>query len=505
MRLFTRFLISHAIPALILTLALVLSTIALMRVGVALTTLSESELATLRVEGELHQASWALDVSMRHGLAFCARGEPHDRIRALVNGSLTRLQEVVARTTGRVSEPIRGVVDSYQSAAREVLAGDPCEALIGAATQARRAELDERLTDLWVDRLSVLHEAVSAKEDHARGIAVTAASLAIPLAIMSFLFAMWSARHLARKLEEPLAALAASAQRVGRGDFDTPVAIDGLPEMQALALELDGMRRELQQIEAFKQGFLASVSHELRTPLSKIREGLALLQDGALGPLDDRKLRVVQIARAATEREIRMVNTLLDLSRLRAGSPLLLSDEIDVDVVVDAAVESERADAVQRGVVLEVVHEGPSIALGLDPALVERAIANIVRNAIAVSARGQQVVVRRALEVTGTDRSPGGCVRIAITDEGPGVPLGIRDKVFDPFVTRSVPGSGKAVGIGIGLALAREVARAHGGDIELHDRTPRGSEFVIYLPLQRPPDRVTVPGRTLALEPDRPS
>ncbi|MET0343314.1 MAG: HAMP domain-containing sensor histidine kinase, partial [Polyangiales bacterium] len=499
MRLFTRLLLSHSIPALILTIALAVSTVSLMRIGVALTTLSETELATLHDEGEVHQASWGLDVAMRHGLAGCARGEPHDRIRELVSSSAKRLQQVVKRT-GRVTEPIRGVVESYLGTAREVLSGDPCEALIGAATQQKRAELDERLTNLWVDRLNELHTLVSSKEESARRMAVTAASLAIPLAILSFLFAMWSARQMASRLEEPLVALAGAAQRVGRGDFETPVAVDGPPEIRALAVDLDRMRKELQQIESFKQGFLASVSHELRTPLSKIREGLALLQDGALGPLDERKLRVVQIARAACEREIRMVTTLLDLSRLRAGSPLLLSEEIAVDVVIDSAVESERAEATQRGVDLQVASDGPSVALALDATLLERAIANIVRNAIAVSARGQQIVVRRSVDLVGSDRCPGGSVRIRISDEGPGVPEAIRDKVFDAFVTRSVPGSGKALGIGIGLALAREVARAHGGDIELHDREPRGSEFILYLPLSRPPERPSQPGRTLGLE-----
>ena len=502
MRLFTRLLLSHSIPALILTIALIVSTVSLLRVGVALTTLSETEIATLHDEGEVHQASWRLDVAMRHGLVACARGQPHTQIRQVVASSADRLRTVAA-TSGQVNEAIRNVADSYLKTAREIVAGNPCEALIGSGTQARRAELDEHLTNLWVDRLRELHDLVSAKEDDARRMAVTAASLAIPLAILSFLFAMWSARQMARRLEEPLAALAGAAQRVGRGDFETPVTADGPPEIRALAVDLDGMRRELQQIESFKQGFLASVSHELRTPLSKIREGLALLQDGALGPLDDRKLRVVQIARKACEREIHMVTTLLDLSRLRAGSPLVLGDAIPIDSVIETALDSEQADAVQRGVELNFEPDDDAVALALDPTLIERAIANIVRNAVAVSQRGQRVVIARDVERSPSVEAPRGRVRISISDEGPGVPSAIRDKVFDAFVTRSVPATGKALGIGIGLALAREVARAHGGDIELRDRPERGSEFLLWLPLEPVAGRSLLPARSLGIDAER--
>ena len=307
---------------------------------------------------------------------------------------------------------------------------------------------------------------------------------------------------MARRLEEPLAALAGAAQRVGRGDFTTPVTVDGPPEIRALAVDLDGMRRELQQIESFKQGFLASVSHELRTPLSKIREGLALLQDGALGPLDDRKLRVVQIARKACEREIHMVTTLLDLSRLRAGSPLVLGEAVSIDGVIELALDAEQIEAVQRGVVLVFEPDAAQIALALDATLIERAIANIVRNAVAVSQRGQCVVIARELEAPSAN-APTGRVRISISDEGPGVPSEIRDKVFDAFVTRSVPATGKALGIGIGLALAREVARAHGGDIELRDRPKRGSTFVLWLPLGPGPARLASPTRSLGIDAER--
>src|SRR5690606_12062680 len=141
-----------------------------------------------------------------------------------------------------------------------------------------------------------------------------------------------------------------TARRVGTGDFRTPVAVDGPLEVQVLADELERMRLHLAQLDALKQGFLASVSHELRTPLSKIREALALLGDGVLGRRATRQARGVESARIACEREIRMVPPLPALSRLRAGSPLRMREGSSIDPIVDDAVADESQEAEALGV-----------------------------------------------------------------------------------------------------------------------------------------------------------
>ncbi len=483
MKLFTRLLISHAIPVLVVTVALALSLVALLRISVVLTTLNDKELATLGSEGALHAAAWEVDVAMRHAHVACARGRPDEEVRKPIEEKARKLRSVLQKAPP-VPSSMRLLADGYLVAAGEVDSGSACEKLLGAALQERRAQLDEQLTNVWVDRLAELHRAVSEKDGQARQIAVFAVWLGIPLAIASFVIAMLIARHMTRVVTSPLASLAQTAQRVGRGDFQTPVEIAGPAEILALAEELERMRAQLQQLETLKQGFLASVSHELRTPLSKIREALALLQDGAVGPIDERQTRVLQIARTACEREIRMVTTLLDLSRLRAGSPIQLRDGCAIDAVLQRVMTDERAEAQSRGVHLELTTEGESKACRLDPVLMECAVGNIIRNAVAVSSRGQRVRVVRSVEsVTGEADRVQDWVRIRVSDEGPGVPEDIRSTIFDAFVTRSVPRSGKALGIGIGLALAREVALAHGGELTLLSSERRGSSFELRVPL----------------------
>lgn len=480
MTLFTRLLISHWGPVAILTLALAFVLSALFRISVVLTTLSESELDTLQGEGRLHRTAWELDVEMRHSQLACAHGESAQRVRPGLERRVSAL--AAAQNSLGLDTPLGETVDGYIRLGMRALGGDTCSNLLAEGIQTRRTELDEQLTNFWVARLEELHRAVREKDGEARQIAVTTTWVGIPLAITACIVAVLVARRMARVVNDPLEHFSRLAARVGRGDFGSPIHVEGPLEIVALAEQLERMRQQLGQLEALKQGFLASVSHELRTPLSKIREALALLQDGALGPLDERKARVVQIARTACEREIRMVTTLLDLSRLRAGSPLRLRDLASIDQVLAAALNDERADATARGVSLELSAPGEAPLCRADPVLLERALANLIRNAVSVSKTGDRVLVTRSVQPA-ESVDLGARVRFLIADQGPGVPEEIRERVFDAFVTEQVAGADRALGVGIGLALAREVARAHQGDLSLVETGPSGTRFALWIPV----------------------
>jgi len=232
---------------------------------------------------------------------------------------------------------------------------------------------------------------------------------------------------------------------------------------------------------------VASVSHELRTPLTKIRQALALLRDGVVGELSSEQQRVVRIANVACEREIRMVTTMLDLSRLRAGNPVQLRAGCSIDEIIEAAIGDEQPEAAARSVEIRVEWVGASKPCRVDPVLLERALANLIRNAVAVSSPGQLVTVRRA--PGGTPERPE--IVISVIDRGPGVPADIRSTVFDAFVTHAVPRSPKALGVGLGLALSREIASAHGGDLRLDETAEVGATFHLVLPVATSEERPT--------------
>lgn len=481
MRLLFRLLLSHLAPLMVVIFALGLTLVSLMRITAALDDLERAELGALRREGELHRAAWTLDVSMRHAEDDCREGRAAPVIRQRIEVN-TRAVDAALRDAEHLSAPMHEVIEGYLGVAHEILGQDLCQGLLAEPLDTRREELDERLTNQWIARLDELHEQVTEKRAEARKTGGTALLGGTSIALLASLLAVIIAGRLTRIVNRPLRALADSAQRVGRGDFGTPVHVQGPPEFVGLADVLEHMRVQLAQLEMLKQGFLASISHELRTPLAKVREALALLQDGVVGPLDERQQEVVKIARSACEREIRLVTTLLDLSRLRAGSPVRPRDGSSIDEVVLRAVADERPEAELRRVELEVTTQGEAPGCHMDPILVERAVANLVRNAVAVSAAGQTVQVRREL-VIGQRAGAERWIRISVHDEGPGVPLEIRESMFETFVTHPVPNSAKGFGFGLGLALSREVARAHGGELLLDPTATPGATFHLWLPL----------------------
>jgi len=388
---------------------------------------------------------------------------------------------------GSASPEIRSACEAYVGLADRVLLGDTCANIREPANERTRTELDALLTTVWVGRLALLHSAARDRDEEVARVGSRATWIGLLLAGSALLLALVLARRLAEEISRPMADLSRIAQRLGRGDFGHRVQTEGPREVESLAEELERMRLKLAELETLKQGFLASVSHELRTPLSKIREALALLSDGACGPLEERQRRVVGIARAACEREVRLVATPLDFSRLRAGTPLQWQAGASIDEVILSAVEDERPDARARKVEVRLEQEGDAPRTALDPAMLERAIANLVRNAGAVSPAGGHVRVQRKI----IERGERPHAEIRVSDDGPGVPDGIRETMFHPFVTSAVAHSPKSVGVGLGLALAREVALAHGGELVLDGSVERGASFVLSLPLQAPIPRRT--------------
>ena len=478
--LFTRLLIGHMTPVSIVTIALLMTMTSLLRITSVLRDISDMELSSLHRESALHRASWALDVTMRRHERSCRVQDVSDAAREGIAQQRQALERALS-TTPDASLAMQGVARGWLAASAQALAGEVCFELNRLDLQTERAQLDDRMTELWGRRLNELHSGLEEKELAAQRLGMRAVWASAALSGGSVLLAMFLARRMARSVNVPLRRLAKAALEVGRGRFDAEIEVKGPAEIVALAEELSRMQRQLAELETLKQGFLASVSHELRTPLSKIREALALLRDGVVGPLDEQQLRVVQIARVACEREIRMVTTLLDLSRLRTGNPLRLRDDVSVDSVIESAVTEESEEAKGRSV--RVVFDAEAAApLGrFDPVLLERALANLLRNAISVSPSGGQVTVQR--RTLGRPGFGGSWACVRVSDEGPGVPAEIRETVFQAFVTQAVTRSPKAIGVGLGLALAREVARAHGGELALED-TNAGATFELWLPLQ---------------------
>lgn len=485
----TALAVSHGVLALALLAMFSLQVVSLRRIDGFLRELREDELGALAEEESLHRGMWAVEVAMRHALVRCESAAP--AVAPPVAAALRELQEKDRHVGPHVGAEMRRMGAEYESLAQEALRGEVCGVLRGASHRARRLRLDERLTELWIDRSFTLHREIAQREASARATEQGSLALSGVLAAVILALGAWLAGWLARSIAGPLARIAADATRLGRGDFSPIAAVEGPAEVAELAEDLERMRHALAALDSLKQGFVASVSHELRTPLAKIREALALLEDGAAGDLAPRQRDLVAIARRACESQILLVSNLLDLSRLRAGSVVQMLADGSVSDAVREAVAAEHDDAVRRGVTVTLAVCDAHGVRPMDGALMVRAVSNLLRNAVAATPAGGAVRVRCELADAPEDdiarRAEKGAtwVRVRVEDDGPGVPPAVRARLFEPFVTAPTEGGAARVGVGLGLALTREVARAHGGDARCVEAPAgeRGARFEMWVPL----------------------
>ncbi|APR83331.1 Osmosensitive K+ channel histidine kinase KdpD [Minicystis rosea] len=492
MRLVTRLVLSHVLLATILTVAIAFTLVSLIRITALVSDIQEQSVGDLEQEERLHRAAWEIEVAARRGIMSCARDRADEpSVAASMRKARSGLVAALEAHAPDASDDVRRGAKAYLAFADRMLAGDACVGLLEASSRSDRLELDEELTNAWIARMNVVRVALDVKEGEARRIGVRAIVGGVLVAALTCISAAVVARRFGRGITLALSDLARHARRVGEGDFSPLPPLDGAPEIRALSLELDRMRSRLAELDQLKQSFVASVSHDLRSPLGRLREALGLLADGTTGPLNERQARVVALARAACEREIRLVSALLDLSRVRAGRPIKREAGVSVDRVIASAIDDVAAEATDAGVRVDVAAADELAPGSLDGPLVERAIVNILSNAISVSPRGGSVrIARRSMEED--PGAPGRWVEIVIADDGPGVSPELRGRIFEPFVSATVGSFGGRGGIGLGLSIAREMIRAHGGQVVLLDEARAGATFAIRLPLDAIPDLATM-------------
>jgi two-component system sensor histidine kinase KdpD len=231
--------------------------------------------------------------------------------------------------------------------------------------------------------------------------------------------------------------------------------------MQAEAIEAGALRRS----DELKTALLRSVSHDLRTPLTSIIAAGAALDSPNVTP-DERH----ELSEAVVEegrRLSRLVENLLDVSRLESGNAEPRRQPVDLTGLLEAARESVGAGPHQ--VKLSLDPELPTLVA--DAVQLERAFANLFENGVR-HGNGRPVLVR--------SRQSGGRLIVRVVDQGPGIPEPERERIFEPFYRRE-PGAVR--GFGLGLAIARGFVEANGGEVEVESVPGQGSTFVVSFPL----------------------
>lgn len=227
--------------------------------------------------------------------------------------------------------------------------------------------------------------------------------------------------------------------------------------------------------EQAKNAFIATVNHELRTPLTVINGALKLVNSGALGALSTQAATVLRAAEGNGERLGLLINDLLDAEKLAAGMMVYRNEPVAVTDVVEAAVESTRSYLSDRGVLLHLFADDPTLRVQVDPLRLTQILVNLVSNAIKFTPPGQRVDV----SVSRGD----GVARICIRDRGPGIPREFRSHVFERFAQADNSDRRRPGGTGLGLAISHDLVIGMNGQIGFEDAEGGGTTFWVSFPL----------------------
>lgn len=260
------------------------------------------------------------------------------------------------------------------------------------------------------------------------------------------------------RLVRPLSELTERVRRLARGERTPPSPIARRDELGRLARAFDDLSAALDANERARRAMVSDVAHELRSPLTNLRGHLEALQDGLAPPTRDR----IDALHAEVLALSRLVDDLQELTLADAGELRLTRRPVDVSEVAARVAEAFAPRLAASGGTLEVDVPGDLPAVDADPDRLAQVLRNLVENAVThgasgSSARGGRVTIRASRE--------GSVVSLRVSDDGPGIPPGQLERVFDRFHRVDASRSRGSGGAGLGLAIVRSLVAAHGGTV----------------------------------------
>jgi PAS domain S-box-containing protein len=230
------------------------------------------------------------------------------------------------------------------------------------------------------------------------------------------------------------------------------------------------------ELDEIKSGFIATVSHELKTPLSAMNMSLRLMQDIRVGELNNEHKKLIAAMKEEVKRLLKMVNELLNLSKIESGGEVYKYQEVSVDELIDSAVTPMLMQFEQNKIKFELKAEDNLPKLEIDVNKIAWVIINLLNNAVRFTKEGGEVKL--------TVSRDNGYVKFSIKDNGIGIKPEYINKIFNKFVQVNKSNlESQYKGVGLGLAIAKEFIEAHKGKISVVSEYGRGSEFAFTLPV----------------------
>ena len=352
------------------------------------------------------------------------------------------------------------LLQSYAHDASEI--ADALPAFTGLAENARQ---------ILINNQYLISRGVEQIQDKARGVQrllVMQAVALVPLALLLTIFFAYLITRPIRQVDQVI-------RRFGDGEFSAPVAIKGPRDLERLGARLDWLRTRLLDLEQEKTKFLQHISHELKTPLTTIREGAELLNEQVVGDLNDQQREIAGILHDNSLQLQKLIEDLLNFSNLRSVSSPVFCDRVELKPLIEDVLEDHKLALLSRK--LEVQPSLQRVSVSGDREKLRILMDNLVSNAIKYSPDGSSLVV--SLSASGSDAV------LDVSDAGPGIPDGERERVFEAFYQGAPASKGHVRGTGLGLSIAREYAQAHGGDIRVLDSHEAGAHLQVVLPREQ--------------------
>jgi len=254
-------------------------------------------------------------------------------------------------------------------------------------------------------------------------------------------------------------------------------------ELAVSEMDVDGKRMftgivrditDRKEAQRMKEEFISTVSHELRTPLTSIRGSIGLLTGGAAGEFGDKAKQLLTIAQNNTERLLLLINDILDISKIEAGKMDFVFKPLDVQTLLDQAIESNEGYAREHKVDFTVDNAVKGAIINADEGRLMQVMNNLMSNAAKFAPAGDHVrisAVRHHQQI-----------RISVTDHGSGIPKELQPRIFDKFTQADSSDTRKVGGTGLGLNITKQIVEKHSGRISFVTEEGVGTTFYFDIP-----------------------
>lgn len=336
-----------------------------------------------------------------------------------------------------------------------------------------RDRLDRRALQYPREIIELEHEALAAvlaeTEAYRRTVVWQFTAIASLILLLTVSLSLWTARGLSRRL----APLTAMAGRVATGDFSSRVPVSGGDEIATLTTTLNNMAAQLEELDKVKDEFVALASHQLRTPATAVKGNISMLLDGYVGEVTPRQAEILADANAANERQLAIIDDLLTLASAETGRLTIAPTPTDLAVLLNDVIAEHRFTIAGREQTLDL-HVPETLPCVIDPAKMKIVFDNLLSNAVKYTPHGGRIALRASARE--------GRVVVDVEDTGVGIDPEARGRLFKKFSRIDNPLSVESGGTGLGLYLAQQIVKLHGGAIGVAAATPHGSIFTAAWP-----------------------